>query len=224
MPGYTHRAPRTIHILAFDDNDELDVIGPYEILMTAGRLLKRLGVEPPEVTIVSVPGTTADPTVVRGINGLKFGTRPLGKDEKPDLLIATGGGYDAADPPIGISKQMNNPDFTGVIAAQHDEGRRVASVCTGAFGLAGAGIVKGRTMTTHPATVDDLVKFGARVLNPDTTARVVDDGDIVSCGGVTSGTDETLYLVRTYWPEHPSLETSLRDYIDYYFYATVLKV
>jgi transcriptional regulator GlxA family with amidase domain len=219
------RPPQTIRILAFDDNDELDVIGPYEILDTTAKVLRGNKRPAPDVRIVSVPGTTADPHVVRGFHGLTFGTTPWDADECPDLLIVAGGGYEQnapGTPPIGISKQMHNRAFTAVIRAQHEAGRAIASVCTGAFGLVGAGIVTGRRMTTHPAAIDDLARAGARVLNPDWEARVVDDGDIISCGGVTSGTDEALYLIDAFWPEMPSLVGLVRSYIDYPFRATVM--
>ncbi|MBV8368467.1 MAG: DJ-1/PfpI family protein [Candidatus Eremiobacteraeota bacterium] len=214
--------PKTIHVLAFDDNDELDVIAPYEVLYT---IRKVLDTETPEVSIVSVPGTTKDPRAVCGIHGVTFGTRPLEPGEKPDLLIVAGGGYGVGPPPIGIMKVMHDKHFAGVIAEQYNGGRLLASVCTGAFGLAGAGVTRGRTMTTHPDAVDDFAKAsGAHVLNPDTQARVVDDGKVISCGGVTSGTDLALYVVATFWPEIPSLSKSVRDWIDYHFYAQVARV
>jgi transcriptional regulator GlxA family with amidase domain len=221
------RPPATIRILAFDDNDELDVIGPYELLDTACKILQWANEPAPDVCIVSVPGTTEKPDVVRGYHGLTFGTRPWNADERPDLLIVAGGGYKQnppGTPPIGISKQMNNPDFTAVIRSQHEAGRALASVCTGAFGLVGAGIVRGRRMTTHPVALDDLAQAGAHVLNPDWEARVVDDGDIISCGGVTSGTDEALYLIDAFWPDKPTLVGSVRSYVDYYFRAAVAKL
>ncbi len=214
--------PRTIHVLAFDDNDELDVIAPYEVLYTVRKVLNA---DTPQVSIVSVPGTTKEPHVVHGIHGVTFDTRTLEPGEKPDLLIVAGGGYGVGPPPIGIMHQMHNDTFTGVLAEQYDAGRPLASVCTGAFGLAGAGVTQGRTMTTHPDAVDDFAKCsGAHVLNPDTQARVVDDGKIISCGGVTSGTDLALYVVATFWPEIPSLSKNVRDWIDYHFYPQVTRV
>jgi transcriptional regulator GlxA family with amidase domain len=217
---YQRTPPRTIHILAFDDNDELDVIGPYEILQTIGKVQQ---CDVPQVSIVSVPGTTKDRNVVHGIHGLTFGTRPLESGEKPDLLIVAGGGFGTTNPPRGIMVQMCNEAFTSVIASQLDEGRQLVSVCTGAMGLVGAGVVNGRTMTTHPVAVSALRDAGANVLDPDTQARVVDDGSIVSCGGVTSGTDETLYLASAFWSNGSALETNLRAYIDYNFRAQIVK-
>jgi putative intracellular protease/amidase len=209
--------PKTIHILAFDDNDELDVIGPYEILQTIGKVQD---FDVPQVSIVSVPGTTKDRDLVHGIHGLTFGTRPLETGEKPDLLIVAGGGYGTTNPPRGIMVQKCNDKFTNVIASQLDERRQLVSVCTGAIGLVGAGVVKDRTMTTHPVAVSALRDAGANVLDPE-QARVVDDGSIVSCGGVTSGTDETLYLASAFWSNGSALETKLRAYIDYNFRAQI---
>jgi transcriptional regulator GlxA family with amidase domain len=54
-----------------------------------------------------------------------------------------------------------------------------------------------------------LAGEGVRVVNSDWEARVVDDGDIISCGGVTSGLDETLYLVQRFWPGDPQLESDV---------------
>ena len=160
---------------------------------------------------------------MHGIHGLTFGTRPLETGEKPDLLIVAGGGYGTTNPPRGIMVQKCNEAFTSVIASQLDEGRQLVSVCTGAIGLVGAGVVKGRTMTTHPVAVPALRDAGAKVKNPDKEARVVDDGSIVSCGGVTSGTDETLYLASAFWSNGSALEANLRAYIDYNFHARIWK-
>ncbi len=207
--------PKTIRLLAFDDVDELDVIAPYEMLKTAGVFLKA---QAPDVRIVSVAGTTKDPNVVRGIHGITFGTQPWDVNETPDVLIVAGGGYALG---IGIITQMNNPDFKAVIQTQHAAKRQLVSVCTGAFGLVGADVVRNRRMTTHPFAVDALAKAGAIVLDPDKEARVVDDGDIISCGGVTSGTDEALYLIEAFWPGNPSLVANVRGIVDYHFVAKV---
>ena len=91
-----------------------------------------------------------------------------------------------------------------------------------AFGLAGAKVVAGRRMTTHPAFVNQLAAMGADVINPDWGARVVDEDGIVSCGGVTSGIDEALYLIETLWPQDPQLVADVRSYIDYPYRAATM--
>lgn len=215
--------PQRITILAFDDNDELDVIGPYEILRTAARLLSEADQPAPEVMIASVKGMVAANDVVHGINGLSFGTTPWESLPQPDVLIVAGGGW-GSEPPVGIAKFQSYAPFTTAIRSHLSAGRQVMSVCTGAFGLVGAGVVSGRRMTTHPVAVDALAKAGAIVLNPDSDARVVDDGDIISCGGVTSGTDEMLYFLEAFWPQRPSLASDVRSYIDYNFVANVARL
>lgn len=211
--------PSKIRILAFDDADELDAIAPYEMLVTIGKLLPKA---PLDVRIVSVEGTTKHRSFAKGIHGLKFGTQPW-DDCEPEILIVVGGGYGVKTSDVGIKKQMCDKAFTGVIAEQHSAGRQLVSVCTGAFGLVGAKVVHGRRMTTHPLALDDLARAGARVLNSDWEARVVDDGNIISCGGVTSGTDLALYLAEAFWPAEPSLISTLRGIVDYNFVAAVAK-
>jgi transcriptional regulator GlxA family with amidase domain len=79
-----------------------------------------------------------------------------------------------------------------MIAAAHERGARIASVCTGAMLLAAAGITDGRPATTHHSAIEDLRASGARVVD----ARVVDDGDVMTAGGVTSGIDLALWIVE----------------------------
>lgn len=68
----------------------------------------------------------------------------------------------------------------------------MASVCTGGMILADAGITDGRPAVTHHGAMDDLRATGAEVVE----ARVVDDGDLVTAGGVTAGIDLALHLLR----------------------------
>jgi transcriptional regulator GlxA family with amidase domain len=60
--------------------------------------------------------------------------------------------------------------------------------------VAAAGLLKGRPATTHHGAIDDLRAAGAEIIE----ARVVDDGDVVSAGGVTSGLDLALWLVERF--------------------------
>jgi transcriptional regulator GlxA family with amidase domain len=76
-------------------------------------------------------------------------------------------------------------------------------------------------MTTHPGLVNQLAAAGVDVLSPDWTARVVDEDGIVSCGGVTSGIDEALYLVETRWPNDPQLIGDVLGFVDYPYRAVI---
>lgn len=81
------------------------------------------------------------------------------------------------------------------IAELHAQGTTIAGVCTGAMAIRAAGLLGGRPATTHHAALNDLRAAGAQL----TEARVVDDGDIVTCGGVTSSLDLALWLVKCVW-------------------------
>lgn len=72
------------------------------------------------------------------------------------------------------------------------EGAVIATVCTGAMIAARAGLTKGRPATTHHSALDELRASGADVVD----ARVVDDGDLIMAGGVTSGIDLALWIVE----------------------------
>ncbi|MDB5070746.1 MAG: AraC family transcriptional regulator [Candidatus Eremiobacteraeota bacterium] len=222
-------APGKVFILAYDDCDQLDVTGPLEILGT----LVMYGVKL-DLRIVSIPGTTEDPGgMVRAANGLRFASEPWDGRELPDLLIVAGGTLtDRSNPnePGGIVLLATKPFFTEKITNQQASGKLVTSVCTGAFGIVGAHVVEGRTITSHPGVLDELRAFAAclgenvTIIGPDATdpepnARVVDDHDLVTCGGVTSGIDEAVYLVQKYWP---SQLDAVRSFVDYHYQAKVL--
>jgi putative intracellular protease/amidase len=224
-------APGKVFILAYDDCDQLDVTGPLEILGT----LRMYGVAL-DLRIVSIPGTTEDPGgMVLAANGLRFQSEPWNGCELPDLLVVAGGTLtDQSDPnkPGGIVLLSTKPFFTEKIANQQQSGRIVTSVCTGAFGIVGARVARNRTITSHPGVLDELRAFAVQlgdnvtIIGPDATdpepnARVVDDCDLVTCGGVTSGIDEAVYLVQKYWPAQLD---QVRNFVDYHYQAKVLTI
>jgi cyclohexyl-isocyanide hydratase len=68
------------------------------------------------------------------------------------------------------------------------------SVCTGSLLLGAAGFLEGRRATTHPNAFRELERFCAKVVDQ----RVVDEGDVVTAGGVTSAIDLGLHLVERF--------------------------
>jgi len=68
----------------------------------------------------------------------------------------------------------------------------MAGVCTGTLLLASAGLVTGRRAITHKAAIEDLRAYGVEIVDD----KVVDDGDLVTCGGVTSGLDLAYWIVE----------------------------
>ncbi|WP_255169551.1 DJ-1/PfpI family protein [Natrononativus amylolyticus] len=168
----------TAEIVLFEGFDELDAIGPFEVLANGAR-----AGEPLEVRLV-----TLEPTeTVTASHGLRV--EPDGTLGEPDLLVVPGGGWTRADG--GVRRAVEDGTLATRVADLHADGTAVASVCTGAMVLAEAGILEGRPAITHHDAVDDLREYAAVV-----DARVVDDGDVVTAGGVTSGIDLALWLLE----------------------------
>jgi transcriptional regulator GlxA family with amidase domain len=165
-------------ILLYDAFDEMDAVGPYETLVSGGF----------DVALV----TNGPADRVEGGQGLVVVPhREL--SERPELLIVPGGSWTARNPDRGAWAEVQRGVLPPVIAARHAAGSTVASVCTGAFLLEAAGLLDGRPAVTHREDLDDLEKTGARVIRD---ARVVDDGDVLTSGGVTAGLDLALWLIE----------------------------
>ena len=166
----------TIEILLFDGFDDLDAFGPFEVLSEAGLPTRFVTIEPKE-HVHSAHGATIVPDGVLG---------------DPDLVLVPGGGWHDRSG-VGAYAEARRGAITKAIADRHAAGRRVGSVCTGAMLLAEAGILRGRPAITHHSAIEDLRTSGADVREGD---RVVDDGDIITAAGVTSGIDLALYLIE----------------------------
>ena len=164
-------------VLIYDGMDELDALGPYEVLAEGGF----------DVALVTHPATDRIVTA-RGVNVVP--DREL--SERVELLVVPGGGWHER-PPKGAWAEAQRGVLPRAIAQRHAAGARIASVCTGAFLLATGGLLEGRPAITHWKDVDELEAMGIRVIRD---ARVVDDGDIMTAGGVTSGLDLALWIVE----------------------------
>ncbi len=88
-----------------------------------------------------------------------------------------------------------HPRVTASLKLAGRAGIRIASICTGAFALAAAGLLDGRTVTTHWASMDDLETLYPR-LRVDRNVLYIDNDTILTSAGVTAGIDLCLYMVR----------------------------
>lgn len=174
--------PLRIEIIVFDGVDELDALAPYRVLRGA----VGAGAEF-EVRLVTLTATEE----VTASCSLRF--RPDGVLEEPDILVVPGGGW-AARAEIGAWGETQRGVIPNAIARQAKHGATIATVCTGAMLAAYGGLTAGRNAITHHAAIEDLRASGANVVD----ARVVDDGDLISAGGVTSGIDLALWLVERF--------------------------
>jgi transcriptional regulator GlxA family with amidase domain len=170
-----------IDILVFDGFDDLDALGPNELLRHAGR-----AGAPFDVALVQLDGAER---VVSGLGTTIVPDGPL--SARPDLVIVPGGGLNDGNP-VGVLGEIERGALPAALARLHADGVTIASVCTGAMLLGAAGLLAGRPATTNRRALDRLRAAGAEVVD----ARVVDDGDILTAGGVTAGLDLALWIVE----------------------------
>ncbi len=173
-----------IEILVFPGVDELEALGAFEVLRNAqvfgAQFNTRLVIE--------------DHREISGSHGLHFRADAfLASDGRPAILIVPGGGWNNRSSQ-GAWAEAQRGAIPRAIARIHGEGAILASVCTGTMLLATAALVGGRHVVTHHQALTELRASGAKVIE----SRVVDDGNIISAGGVTSGLDLGLYLVERF--------------------------
>jgi putative intracellular protease/amidase len=187
-------------VIVFDGFDDLDAVAPLEILTAAGFRTR----------VVRPAGHT---TAVRSAHGLvlevadELGSAPDAGAEPeatPELVVVPGGGWLDAAP--GVRDQCDGP-LPAALAARHEAGTVVASVCTGAMLLARAGLLSGRPAVTNRNALDDLEAAGAAVRRD---ARVVDDGSVVTAGGPAAGLDLGVRLVARFAGEEAGAAAAAR--------------
>lgn len=162
--------------------DELDALGPVEVFRSA----ERLGGDFETQLVTRVPQSQV--TGSYGVCVLPDGTYEPGAD----LLMVPGGSW-AARGERGAWGEAQRGDWLPLLKAA--DGRAVlAGVCSGTMLLAYAGVVGSRRANTHHTAWDDLRGTGATLV----TDRVVDDGDLITAGGVTCGIDLALWIVERY--------------------------
>ncbi len=172
-----------IDVIVFDGFDELDALGPYEVLQNAVQ-----GGADADVGLAAIGG----PRPVTGSHGATVMAQRAPDDA--DITIVPGGGYMDGNAD-GLRAEIADGTLARHVAARHAAGATVAGVCTGVMLLASAGVLDGRRAITHAGAITDLEAAGVQVVHQ----RVVDDGDVVTAGGVTSGLDLALDLVERFW-------------------------
>ncbi len=184
-----------IQILVFDGFDELDAIAPFEVFQMA----KDLGAEL-QAELVTL-GTSKEVTAAHGLRVSSIGRL----DESSDIFLIPGGGW-VSRAPNGAWAEAQKGKVPEVVAKLHRSGKTIATVCTGAMLVARGGLLRGRNAITHHQAIEDLRASGAKVIN----ARVVDDGELVTAGGVTSGLDLALWLIERYFGSDSALAVEQR--------------
>lgn len=168
-------------IVVFDGLDELDALGPYEILRRAEQLSIDFAVR-----LVTATGQDS----VCGAHGLTFATDGLFIPGEADIVIVSGGGWNARSKQ-GAWAEYQRGELAPLLVEAATSASVIAGVCTGTMLWAHAGVITGRRANTHHTAHEELAELGVLVV-PE---RVVDDGEVVTSGGVTSGLDLALWLV-----------------------------
>jgi transcriptional regulator GlxA family with amidase domain len=173
----TSRALR-IGVFVFDGCEELDVVGPYDVLAwwAAHSPLR------PQVVTFSRDGLG-----VRCAKGLCLVPDHSAEDVGSLHVLVHPGG-------AGTRPLLRDPEHLAWVRRMRAQTPLLASVCTGALVYAAAGALAGRPATTYWDAVDELVELDPSIL-VDTEARFVDDGDVITSAGVSAGIDMALHLV-----------------------------
>ncbi|GAA4244975.1 DJ-1/PfpI family protein [Dactylosporangium darangshiense] len=197
-------------IVLFDGFDPLDVVAPFEVLAAASEAAGGgLAVE-----LVAADGPRR---VTGGTLGLALEATARLDPDRPGYVIVPGAsGPIAGDPdegaetiPVLLARFADSAAVPLLRAAMRNPRVTVAGVCGGSLALAMAGLLEGRHAVTHRLGLDVLDATGVRAVD----ARVVDDGDVVTAGGVTSGLDLALHLAeREFGPRVAHAVETLFEY------------
>lgn len=174
----------TVGIYIYNEVEVLDFSGPFEVFSTASRVKARLDAAMLHFFDVFTIGEKAAPVMARG-----------GLQVMPGYSIADHPGIDVLIIPGGIvSSELGKKHLISWIKASSDTAVITASVCTGAFLLAKAGLLLKKAATTHWEDIDDFVAMFPDI-EMKRDARWVEDGNIVTAAGISAGIDMSLHLV-----------------------------
>jgi len=178
---------QTIAFVLFDDAEELDFVGPWEVLAYLART------EPETCRVLTVSQRGG---IVRCAKGLRVVADHSFADCPPfEIMLVPGG--------IGTRTEVDNPVLIAFLRERGQRCTLVTSVCTGAFLIERAGLLtprdgQPRRATTHWASLERLRALGTvETINE----RFVDEGNVITAAGVSAGIDMALYLVGRVWGE-----------------------
>ena len=172
---------KSVQFVAFSRMSFLDISGPLDVFLSANKFADG-SYKPYEVSVVSPTGHVEMP------GGMSIHTNVLSESTAgPHTLIVPGG--------PGIHAFCDDERYKSIFKTHAQKASRLASVCTGAFALASAGLLDGRRVTTHWSSYDELERRFPKVI-VQRGPIFVNDGHIWTSAGVTAGIDLALALVE----------------------------
>jgi len=186
-----------VGIFIFDDIEVLDLGGPFEVFSVATRVKARLEPASPRPFNVFTIGETTAPIHARG--GLIITPTFSFTDHPPiDLLLIRGG---------IVSAELKKEKVIHWIATTAAKARITASVCTGSFLLAQAGLLDNKRATTHWADIDEMKSMFPNV-TVEKDVRWIDQDTLITSAGISAGIDMSLHLVSRLDSESLALATA----------------
>ena len=173
----------SVGIYVFDEVEVLDFAGPFEVFSTATRVAGRTGSGPPPFTVTLVADRVREVRArggLRVVPGASFAEHPAF-----DVLLVPGG---------EVRAELERSSVLEWIAGIAGRASLTASVCTGAFLLAKAGLLCGRRVTTHWEDLAELERSFPE-LRVERGVPWVDADDRVTSAGISAGIDMSLHLV-----------------------------
>lgn len=186
-----------VAILIFDGVQIIDYTGPYEAL-GAGRHRN-------VYTVAEKPDVITTAMGMKVVPNYTFANQP-----KPDVIVVPGGG-NSGEPgvtPHGVGAQLNNEAVIRWVRESAAQVKYVMSVCNGAFILQKAGLLDGLTATTTAGYIDYLAQVApkTKVVNDQ---RFVDNGKIITTGGLSAGIDGAMHLIEKLEGRGAAIQTAL---------------
>jgi transcriptional regulator GlxA family with amidase domain len=178
--------PLTIQIAIFDGFEVTDALAPYDLLKVSEKVGARF-----QTSLVTLCGEGE----VNALDDVRIKPN-AGFDWSADMLLVPGAPslWRQGIQPRGVNEVL--PKWRAM-------NKPLVTVCTGGLIAARAGVLTGRNVTTHHAAFEAIQEHGVNLIR----ARVVDDGDILSCGGVTSGIDLALHLIERHYGAQLAIAT-----------------
>lgn len=188
---------RQVKILIYDGVEVLDFAGPFEVFAVTGQLNHPA---PFEVTLVA-----EEDRPYIAINGLKvLPNEVISNIDHADIVVIPGG--------AGSKFEMRNPAILSWISKMLDNAEIILTVCSGARFLAVLGALDNLTVATHHQVYDHIAELAPAALL-DRDSRFVDNGKIITTGGISAGIDGSLHVVKRLLGEKTTLGTA--QYMEY---------
>ncbi len=188
---------RNVAIYVYDNAEVLDFAGPFEVFSVTAELNND--------ELFQVYVVAEEERMITAVNGLLVMPHyTIHTCPPPDILVIAGG--------VGSRQQIQNPDVLAWVQRVAQSGEVVMSVCSGALILGKAGLLDNLPATTHHEVFDVLAQVApTATLCPDD--RFVDNGRIITTGGISAGIDGSFHVVQRLYGTAVAQKTA--QYMEY---------